>query len=63
MRKIIETPAVYYEIKESEIIKDRYYIYMISKLTYTYRGDAMLENIKSIEDINIEVINKLNFEL
>ena len=62
MRKIIETPAVYYEIKESEIIKDRYYIYMISKLTNTYRGDAMLENIKSIEDINIEVINKLNFE-
>lgn len=63
MRKIIETPAVYYEIKESEIIKDRYYIYMISKLTNTYRGEAMLENIKSIEDINIEVINKLNFEL
>lgn len=63
MRKIIETPAVYYEIKESEIIKDRYYIYMISKLTDTYRGEAMLENIKSIEDINIEVINKLNFEL
>ena len=60
--KTIKTLNVNYTIQESTKIKNRYYIQMISNLTDTYRGEAILNNITDINLIDLELIKTLNFE-
>jgi hypothetical protein len=60
--KTIKTLNVNYTIQESTNIKNRYYIQMISNLTDTYRGEAILNNITDINLIDLELIKTLNFE-
>lgn len=60
--KTIETLNVNYIVKESTNIKNRYYIQMISNLTNTYRGEAILDNITDINLIDLNLVKTLNFE-
>jgi hypothetical protein len=60
--KTIKTLNVNYTIQESTNIKNRYYIQMISNLTDTYRGEAILNNITDINLIDLDLIKTLNFE-
>jgi hypothetical protein len=60
--KTIETIAVNYIITKSDKVKNRYYIQMISNLTDSYRGEAILNNITDINTINLELLKTLNFE-
>jgi hypothetical protein len=60
--KTIKTLNVNYTIQESTKIKNRYYIQMISNLTDTYRGEAILNNITDINLIDLDLIKTLNFE-
>jgi hypothetical protein len=58
----IKTIAVNYIITKSDKVKNRYYIQMISNLTDSYRGEAILNNITDINTINLELLKTLNFE-
>lgn len=61
-KKTIKTIAVNYIITKSDKVKNRYYIQMISNLTDSYRGEAILNNITDINTINLELLKTLNFE-
>lgn len=60
--KTIKTLNVNYTIQENTKIKNKYYIQMISNLTDTYRGEAILNNITDINLIDLQLIKTLNFE-